>query len=900
VAQPTPYERAYDFEGFQAANPNDPLPANKIHDETDALELTLGQIIANLALLQRDDGKLKNGIVTPDSLKRPTVNSNTGRLLAVVPGAGSSAGFFMSRNSVNLDQFDPIAYLDPEITGDVLSGAAAPLQSTGENGDHYYATTPDTLYFKRSDDWVVIGVCANLVPTGDAITGNGSPAGATGATGDVYVDLLTTRRWGKVAGNWVSIGYSDPLSAATNIVFVATYDDAVALADSGSLDRNAVVCTNCREEEDDGGFGFWQYRPESTEDENGGTVLEAGLGRIHRLDDSAEVHAAWFGVRGSASPADNAAVLAVAYAFVRESLRNILVLPPGVIQTSSFPIIQPEAGQDFISNIIVRGQGGAHTYNGTRLWFTGTSGSFIQILSANNILFEDLEIVAPNAAWDFLLKIDTAGVIPFYSSFDVTFKRVRFGITDAGTNTKTHVRLANCGPVTFEDCRYQGALNSVLIGTPTADNAGTYGGGAASQITWDRCFFQGDIKNGRGDTIQYRECLFDANPAASGRGVRIYGTGDERMRNVTFIDCWSDFSDGGTPGVFYTQGSNDKGLLVLGGRVGADYTGGYYVHTNGEFRGVLFRSSANNFRGIEISAGAQNISYSGLINECTGTAILSGAALAIGSTVQNVANGAFNYQIAGVNYSKAAVAAGTAPGNDVVPAGLYGAVAFDINSAGTITAVEAPANATGYASAVAAAAALPAVGASLVRMGYVTATKSDGAFTFGTTALNAANTTVAYTSTAAGGTAMVYDARSVTDGATASSAPLAVNKLVTADTPVASGGSFVDVATAAWTPQGGEFRVMGCCTVTMGASAGKVTVRIITDALFPRVLWQGNLAANEVATIVLPTRLGVWTAGVGFAPQTVKMQVANESANTITAEADAAPTPSFMQIIERW
>lgn len=34
-------------------------------------------------------------------------------------------------------------------------------------------------------------------------------------------------------------------------------------------------------------------------------------------------------------------------------------------------------------------------------------------------------------------------------------------------------------------------------------------------------------------------------------------------------------------------------------------------------------------------------------------------------------------------------------------------------------------------------------------MGYVTAMKSDGAFTFGTTALNAANTTVAYTSSSA-------------------------------------------------------------------------------------------------------------------------------------------------------
>lgn len=122
--------------------------------------------------------------------------------------------------------------------------------------------------------------------------------------------------------------------------------------------------------------------------------------------------------------------------------------------------------------------------------------------------------------------------------------------------------------------------------------------------------------------------------------------------------------------------------------------------------------------------------------------------LVIGSTTANVATGAFDYSIAGVTYSKGAVVAGTAPGNDVVPLGLYGAVALDIDAAGTITAVEAPANATGYASAVAAAAALPEVASTRVRIGYVTASKSDGAFTFGTTALNAANTTVAYTDSA--------------------------------------------------------------------------------------------------------------------------------------------------------
>ena len=119
--------------------------------------------------------------------------------------------------------------------------------------------------------------------------------------------------------------------------------------------------------------------------------------------------------------------------------------------------------------------------------------------------------------------------------------------------------------------------------------------------------------------------------------------------------------------------------------------------------------------------------------------------LSMGSTAQNVANVAFYYSIGGTVYYKAAVAAGTAPGNDVVPQGKFGAVAFDIGVNGTIDAVEAPANATGYASALLAAAALPAPAADHARMGYVTATKSDGAFTFGTTALNVANSTVAYT-----------------------------------------------------------------------------------------------------------------------------------------------------------
>ena len=128
-----------------------------------------------------------------------------------------------------------------------------------------------------------------------------------------------------------------------------------------------------------------------------------------------------------------------------------------------------------------------------------------------------------------------------------------------------------------------------------------------------------------------------------------------------------------------------------------------------------------------------------------GDYMVSKPGLAIGTTKTAVSSAAFDYTLSGVQYSKAAVAAGTAPGNDVVPQSKYGAVAFDICALGTIDAVEAADNATGYASAELAIAGLPAVAADHARMGYVTVTKSDGDFTFGTTDLDAANVTAEYT-----------------------------------------------------------------------------------------------------------------------------------------------------------
>ena len=114
---------------------------------------------------------------------------------------------------------------------------------------------------------------------------------------------------------------------------------------------------------------------------------------------------------------------------------------------------------------------------------------------------------------------------------------------------------------------------------------------------------------------------------------------------------------------------------------------------------------------------------------------------------ENVASSEFYYHIAGVQYSKAAVPAGTAPGDDVIPQGKYGAVALDIGADGTIDVIEATSNATGYDSAALAVAGIPAAASDHVRMGTVTATKSDSNFTFGATPLNQTNVTAAITHT---------------------------------------------------------------------------------------------------------------------------------------------------------
>lgn len=138
-----------------------------------------------------------------------------------------------------------------------------------------------------------------------------------------------------------------------------------------------------------------------------------------------------------------------------------------------------------------------------------------------------------------------------------------------------------------------------------------------------------------------------------------------------------------------------------------------------------------------------------------GDALLSSAEVLMGTTKDLIANKHCIFMINGTMHSLIENLVGTEPGNDVIPQNKYGAVALDVGADKTLDATEAADNATGYDTAILAAAGLPAVAADHVRLGYVTAMKSDGAFTFGTTLFDAANVTAAFTS--ATPSAVFYD-----------------------------------------------------------------------------------------------------------------------------------------------
>lgn len=124
MSQPTSYNRGFSFTDFAAANPSRPLPGAKVDQELNGIELTLDQVLANLAKIQRDDGALANGSVGVDQLSATAIaliaqDTFSVRGAWLTATAYLRGDFYSSNNQVYLVMAD---HTSTSIVADIASG----------------------------------------------------------------------------------------------------------------------------------------------------------------------------------------------------------------------------------------------------------------------------------------------------------------------------------------------------------------------------------------------------------------------------------------------------------------------------------------------------------------------------------------------------------------------------------------------------------------------------------------------------------------------------------------------------------------------------------------------------------------------------------------------------------
>jgi hypothetical protein len=81
MADPTAYTVSYSFSGWQALNPDRPLPAAQVDVQFAAIEMVTEDLVSAVTSIRRADGGLQNGVVTWDGLSADVQN----RILGVDP-----------------------------------------------------------------------------------------------------------------------------------------------------------------------------------------------------------------------------------------------------------------------------------------------------------------------------------------------------------------------------------------------------------------------------------------------------------------------------------------------------------------------------------------------------------------------------------------------------------------------------------------------------------------------------------------------------------------------------------------------------------------------------------------------------------------------------------------------
>ena len=255
MAQPTPYSRQYNFSDFQTSSPSDPLPATQVETELNSVLSNLSGLNANIGMIQRDDGKLKN-----QSVHKSAFDTDSLALMGLsgftVKGSWASATAYVEGDLVDYNSATYLATAgftsNVSFTVDANAGrwillANAALSTVGTSVDKFegngsltqfnltqtYTSTTEIMVFVNgalknpTDDYTIAGSPSVLTL--------GSPPSAPAVSGNENVIVFGTSVLVMAAKNAAETASTNASGFATNSATSATKSENYAVKVDGSV-----------------------------------------------------------------------------------------------------------------------------------------------------------------------------------------------------------------------------------------------------------------------------------------------------------------------------------------------------------------------------------------------------------------------------------------------------------------------------------------------------------------------------------------------------------------------------------------------------------------------------------------------------------------------------------------
>lgn len=256
MAQPQAYNRETDF----TERDGDDTNHAGINTELDAAALSINQLRDNLALIQRDDGALKNGIVTAESLSDSAFNAVLGEVATATAAASASA----DRSTLFATQAEA-----DRIAAQAAAAAAQSSQTAAANS----ATTASAKADESASSATSAATSASTATTKASEASTSATNAANSATASAGSASTASTQATNAAASATASATSATNSA--NSATTATTQAGIATTQASNAAESATAASASFDEFDDRYLGSKTVDP--TTDNDGNALLTGAL-----------------------------------------------------------------------------------------------------------------------------------------------------------------------------------------------------------------------------------------------------------------------------------------------------------------------------------------------------------------------------------------------------------------------------------------------------------------------------------------------------------------------------------------------------------------------------------------------------------------------------------------------